>query len=196
MSGGSPVIISLCSVFSFSRIPEETRAIGVFSICKLQSSSLPLGAGVVNSKADPQRLDWGMEERVSDVLFELEAVPVKHERKDWTNLAAMSKIKNCPENWYWCRWEALDGGTVVTGSESTISKSGKRTWKGKDERQKVIITDADVQDQKDKYESETGNCWKCCGTSEEWAGWNHETGDSWKPCKRCDATGKRPRGDL
>jgi len=136
---------------------------------------------------------------MSDTLFDMptetvaESKPDERKRKDWLNLAAMAKLTNPDPTWHWCSWESVNGGQSVKGSATTEKKSGGMKWLPKSEHDTVIVSDADLQAQRDKYEAETGNCSECEGTKEQWAGWNHETGHKWKPCTKCGATGKAVR---
>lgn len=59
-------------------------------------------------------------------------------------------------------------------------------------REDVLIDKREEDEEKARFERETGKCHRCGGDGQDWAGWNHGTGHRWRPCKRCGASGAAP----
>lgn len=102
------------------------------------------------------------------------------------------------EDWQTCRWEILGDtrdavlieGRVPHGVYTRGPRKGQPKFAPP--YQKCVVTDAEIRDERARFELETGSCAECGGTAETWAGWNVNTGDKWRPCRRCNATGKAP----
>lgn len=56
----------------------------------------------------------------------------------------------------------------------------------------VVITPEEYDQEKAFYERDTGCCFDCRGTKQQWAGWGADTGTRYVPCRRCGATGRAP----
>jgi len=105
---------------------------------------------------------------------------------DWMNETAKTKF-NLPNNWRWCRSEAIPGGLLLEGNTTHINRNNKTVW-GKP-LQKFIITDEDIKKCKINYEKETGKCSICEGTGQHNYGWHHIKGPIFKLCEECNGTG-------
>lgn len=102
--------------------------------------------------------------------------------------------------WEPCIWEAIGRapnpeGVLISGGEPQTITRGKRkgqfSWshiKRYDLTRTVVLT-AEEDAAKAEYERATGNCCRCGGGGEQWAGWHHITGTMWTTCRRCDGTG-------
>lgn len=106
------------------------------------------------------------------------------------------------DDWKWCAFESI-GSTdmilkgvadmIITGGVPGKYVSGPR--KGQDKwsgvpKDRVIVTQSEVDAAIASYETETGNCHNCGGSAEEWAGWSAVAGNRYRPCRKCAATGK------
>ena len=117
---------------------------------------------------------------------------------DFVEVVAKKKL-NAPDDWSICGWERIGDSNdlIVEGGVTRLLKSGKnkgrRTWLDS-VISKCCVTDGEVVNAKREYEAETGNCAICCGTGQACSGWNCDSGHSYITCKRCDGTGKAPKG--
>jgi hypothetical protein len=121
------------------------------------------------------------------------------EEKVWFHEeAAKSKFPQADASWRLARIEFMDAGGAICDIGPTVpKKSGKNKGQPKwAERFKCVISDADVAAEKARYESANGKCFKCYGSGQEWAGWNHIQGNHYKACTRCDSTGKPPTQEI
>lgn len=106
---------------------------------------------------------------------------------DIISLAARRKL-GATNKWHWANSEAITGGLLVKGSETSIGKSGKTIWAKP--LISVLITREDLDNEKKIYEKDTGKCFSCQGTGEETYGHSVVTGPMKRPCKKCGSTGK------
>lgn len=110
--------------------------------------------------------------------------------------AARKKLSES-ESWKMIGWELVGdtGDVIVKGGIPRKLKSGPRkgqdTWRDT-EIKKACVTEKEDVIERLLYESETGNCSKCQGTKQMYAGWSAEEGNRYKPCNRCNATGIAP----
>lgn len=104
--------------------------------------------------------------------------------------AIIRKRFNLGEEFRWSQIEAIDGGTLVTYGKTVKTKTGETKWERPLKR--AIVSDAELQQAKDDYETETGKCYICEGTVQERYGWSITAGAKFRPCKRCNSTGKAP----
>lgn len=114
--------------------------------------------------------------------------------KDAMDLAAK---KTAVEGWQAWKWESITGGHLVTGEvpNGTYTRGpGKGQPRfgqaGAQHKQRVIVSEAELQAVAAAHEAETGECWDCKGTGKTWAGWSAKEGVTYRPCKRCGASGK------
>ena len=106
---------------------------------------------------------------------------------DWLNIASRKKL-GVGESWRWCKWEAVGEDLIVEGGIPRELKSGNRkgmpTWRDS-KLTKLLVSKADIDQAKNAYEAESGNCFECAGSSLEWAGWSADAGNRYRPCGRC-----------
>jgi hypothetical protein len=89
--------------------------------------------------------------------------------------------------------EGITGGVLVHLCPVTQYVKGVRKGQFKyntKHKVPVLVTDFDIQEQKDKFETETGNCCICQGSGKEWNGWSKAEGNRFIACKRCTGAGK------
>lgn len=100
-------------------------------------------------------------------------------------------------DWQGYRWEACEGGCIVTGCvPSGVFTKGKNKGQPKfrpampgTDRRVVVGTDH-MQAVAQLYEAARGCCWDCKGTGEVWAGWSADSGARYRKCTRCNGSGK------
>lgn len=108
---------------------------------------------------------------------------------------------NGPEGWAVCAWEVIGEGSdlVVTGGVPRLLKAGPRkgkpTWRDVP-TQRAVVTRAELDAEKARYEADTGKCSECMGSGKVLASWSATEGVMYRPCKRCDGTGERPNARL
>ncbi|MGF6212385.1 hypothetical protein [Comamonas sp. 4034] len=124
------------------------------------------------------------------------------ERKapDFMQIVAREKLGEKAKDWQIFRWERIgDGNDFVVGFGQTRLKTsgknkGETTWRGIDGRQlphgKVVVTGAEMDAARAKYETDTGHCGECGGTGQAWCGWSAAEGTKYRTCHRCNGTGK------
>ena len=105
--------------------------------------------------------------------------------------SAKRKAKNNELDAY--SWEVIgsDAILVTMGIPRILQKGknkGKKTWDGKFQE---VVTKAEMLEERNRYEKETGLCGECLGETKVFLGWNHIDGLSYKGCGRCFGTGKR-----
>jgi len=111
-------------------------------------------------------------------------------RIDHAGNVALRKVGN-PPGFTVCGWTALDdGGTLYRMKFNP--KPGK--WTGDEKLACVLQSELDAEHA--RYETETGNCFRCDGSGQEWAGWDHKEGNRYRPCRRCNATGMAPQKQV
>lgn len=95
----------------------------------------------------------------------------------------------------WCSSEAVNGGFVLKLATTRIltrgPRKGEEAWNTKDSVT-LIVSKSEVRDEEARFERESGHCFVCGGSGQEWAGWSKDTGSRTKPCERCHGTGKAP----
>jgi hypothetical protein len=101
-----------------------------------------------------------------------------------------------PNEWRLCAWERIgDDGMVVKGGVPRLLTRGKNkglpTWKNS-LITKVVVTDAEIQQEHANYESATGLCGDCFGTGEVFAKWSIGEGVTMRTCPRCGGDKKAP----
>lgn len=85
-------------------------------------------------------------------------------------------------------WEALGPYDKPYGLQVELADEPVE-WSN---RTVVLIDIREEDEEKARFERETGKCHRCGGDGQDWAGWNRDTGTRWRPCKRCGATGTAP----
>jgi len=100
------------------------------------------------------------------------------------------------EGWLAYRWQATEGGSIVTGCvpcgthTKGKNKGTPRFTKPIQGTQKiVVVTDEEMATLAEQFEAKTGRCWNCKGEGTLIAGWSKEGGTLRKPCKRCQGKG-------
>lgn len=102
-----------------------------------------------------------------------------------------------PEGWAVCAWERIGDGNdlVVTGGVPRVLKAGPRkgkpTWRDVP-TQNAVVTEAEIEAEKARYEADTGKCGDCYGKGEVFASWDHIEGVKHRKCGRCGGSGERP----
>jgi len=104
---------------------------------------------------------------------------------------------NAREGWEVGRATFISMNTTVVwgGYPKIISRGknkGKKSWRGVERTEKVIVTKLERDLFAERYERDTGICSNCLGEKRVVMGWNCETGTQYAPCKRCCATGIVP----
>jgi len=98
--------------------------------------------------------------------------------------------------WIPYRWQAADGGDCIVhgcipgGVFTRGPRKGQYNFAHKTQERIIVVTHDEVQAAAVAYETETGNCWDCKGTGQEFAGWSVKEGTKTRPCRRCNGTGK------
>lgn len=106
--------------------------------------------------------------------------------------AAIKKLGSTVELAAW-KWEVITGGILVSLSPYTIKTRGKNKGEKKYDCKRthiVCVTDQEMKAVERAYEVETGNCFVCSGSAQQWAGWSKANGHKYRPCAVCKATGK------
>ena len=112
------------------------------------------------------------------------------------NEVARRKV-NGAEGWAVCAWERIGDGNdlVVTGGVPRLLKTGPRkgkpTWRDVP-TQKAVVTGAEIEAEKARYEADTGKCSDCMGSGQVFASWSQAEGKKCCTCGRCGGTGERP----
>lgn len=95
---------------------------------------------------------------------------------------------NADPSWRWSKVERLAGGILVEGSPTIVTPKGKTKWEK--ERTRLLLTQEELDYEKEAYEEVTGNCHACEGTGQYTYGWSVTDGIKTKPCPYCNGTGK------
>lgn len=124
----------------------------------------------------------------------------RNERSTMSHLDEVARRKvNGPEGWAVCAWERIGNDLVVTGGVPRLLKAGPRkgesTWRDVP-TQKVVVTEAEIDAEKARYEADTGKCSDCMGKGDVLASWSVAEGIKYRPCKRCGGTGKPPNAQV
>lgn len=115
-----------------------------------------------------------------------DAVEAMHQAMpDFWNLAVQKKL-GLPPEWQWYKLQAIGPDTLVEGAVPLgFTKTGRPKWPKVSESQRCVVTDAERQAVREQWSRDTGKCWNCGGSGEEFAGWNHLEGKRFRPCHRC-----------
>lgn len=108
-----------------------------------------------------------------------------------------------PQDWQVWSYEVLDHESddstmKITGAIAPIVTRGKRkglkNWRKKDKAtiRNAYIRESEHDEWLSVWESKTGNCHKCQGTGEMWAGWSAKDGTRYRTCTRCSGSGSAP----
>lgn len=125
-------------------------------------------------------------------------VPKRKESMSHLDEVARCKV-NGPEGWAVFAWERIGDGNdlVVTGGVPRLLKAGPRkgkpTWRDVP-TQKAVVTGAEIEAEKARYEADTGKCSDCMGSGQVFASWSQAEGKKYRACGRCGGTGERPNG--
>lgn len=107
---------------------------------------------------------------------------------------ARRKLSKPPE-WEICRAEWIGDNILCEGGVPRIisrgPNKGKKRW-DKNNLDRVIVSEAEIELEKEQYESETGKCWRCIGKTVIIASSSITTGQTYRECPRCRATGNSP----
>jgi hypothetical protein len=114
---------------------------------------------------------------------------------DLFNLTAR-RVHDMPEGW---RWFSLDSynkpedfievkGAIPCGVITRGPRKGSPKWPK--EYDTLWIRRRDMDRVALEWEQETGKCYKCEGTGQEFAGWSTDKGSRTRECSRCTASGK------
>ena len=118
------------------------------------------------------------------------------------------ELLKMPANWRYYRWQRMPEDappnccthTLVTGAVCSAvfargPRKGHTNWSKRDAAtdRSVLISDEEHNARLLAWEERTGNCHRCGGAGQDWAGWSAKEGDRYRPCPRCAATGKRPQ---
>lgn len=108
--------------------------------------------------------------------------------------AVAARKLGVPEGWQWFRYESVGtDATMLTGcvSSGTFTK-GKRKGRPRYDgaRRTAVVTDAEAQAERDRYQTDTGKCGDCMGTGQGFARWDHIEGASYRPCRVCNGSGQ------
>ena len=100
---------------------------------------------------------------------------------------------SAPDGWEVCGWERVGAdGLIVQGGVPRLLKSGKnkgrRTFRDS-AISRVVLTDAEIKEEKARFSQETGKCAECEGSGQEWAGWSAAEGNRYRTCRACDGSG-------
>jgi hypothetical protein len=112
---------------------------------------------------------------------------------------ALAEKKAGIDGWKGYLWEAAKEDSIVKGCvPDGIYSKGPRKGRPRFSKPKtgtdftVVVTRSELDVEALRYETETGKCWHCRGTTERVIGWSREHGARTKPCERCNASGNAP----
>lgn len=120
---------------------------------------------------------------------------------DFSLLAVAAKAV-LPEGWEIYQWETINidtpneaikvDGTVMRALFVRGPRKGRKNFarRERDKDMSFIITRAEIQQAKAKWETETGFCGECYGNGDVAWSWHHQEGTKFKTCKKCSGTGK------
>jgi hypothetical protein len=108
------------------------------------------------------------------------------------------KKLNQPPEWKSCIWERIGpDAQKIEGGIPTIRTRGKYKgrpkWGKRSEFVACIVTDEEVRQEEQRYETETGNCCKCQGSGQVVWSISVTDGTKYRECKPCKGTGKATR---
>jgi hypothetical protein len=110
--------------------------------------------------------------------------------------AAARRKLGAPDAWEWYALEAIGRDTLVTGGipSHPSAKNGRLRWQGvKGER--VVLSRADIVDEKATYERDTGRCADCAGSGKTLRAAGKRDGKAYReygPCRTCSGNGSAP----
>lgn len=103
------------------------------------------------------------------------------------------------DGWVGVNWRRAEGGSVVQGYVCDgVYLRGPKKGKPRMDRKiagterTVILTDAEMEAHAEKYERDTGKCYRCKGTGQIQTGFSVANGSSMAECGCCGATGVAP----
>ncbi len=99
------------------------------------------------------------------------------------------------EGWVVASMEKIGpDATIVRSGFPRPIKRGKRkgelTWRGVEMCEPVIVTNREIDEERTRYEAETGNCGHCLGKGKQFLALRAGTGKEFGPCRECGGTGK------
>lgn len=112
-------------------------------------------------------------------------------------------------DWKAYRWRRMDEGAgpvfdslvigcVPNGAYSRGPRKGlpRFTPGVKGTRREVVVSASELIEQARIYVRDTGNCWDCKGSGQEYYGWSKATGARYRQCERCGGSGKDPAAEV
>jgi hypothetical protein len=100
---------------------------------------------------------------------------------------------NQPEGWEPFEARTLGDEYVVTGSMAHVitkgDRKGQKRWSGRPKQ--VFVSKSEISQECLRYESETGNCYKCLGKGKVVISWSSCTGHTYDRCNRCNGKGAK-----
>ncbi|PJZ51599.1 hypothetical protein [Leptospira adleri] len=107
--------------------------------------------------------------------------------EDFYNRIAQRKY-NLPKEWAWFSNEAIDGGFIIKGGIASEHLNGMRTWTKP--HKTIVISTAELKEERDLYELEEGSCSNCFGAGKVFKSWSVEEGVKNVECSKCEGTGR------
>lgn len=107
-------------------------------------------------------------------------------------MVARRKLGDLPIGFEFVSYEMIGkDACLLTGAVPIIGKRGGKKWPPVKKCERAVVTEAEVADERRRYEAETGNCSECLGKGEVFASYHHIDGVKNRPCSDCKATGRR-----
>ena len=108
---------------------------------------------------------------------------------------ALRKLGKVPDGFEFCssEWIGTDGFLLKGSVPRTITRGknkGRKQWSKP--YLSAVVTRAEIDAERERYEAETGKCHKCMGETQVVTGWHHIEGTRRKECPRCKGSGKAP----
>lgn len=123
------------------------------------------------------------------------APAIKWDVRGHLERAGLRKLGN-PAGFEFARYEAIGGtgdvllsGCVVTKLHTRGPKKGRPVFKKP--YQRVVVTAAEFEAERARWEAETGHCGKCLGSGYIFASWNNLKGFSYGHCSDCNGSGEK-----
>lgn len=120
---------------------------------------------------------------------------------DFWNLIAERK-RGMPVGWGWFSIKLVDsstGAALLKGAVCTAvfqrgPQKGQKNWSKRDRstERELVITEAELAAMRLEWEAETGRCFVCGGSGQQFASWSATAGTKTEPCTRCRSTGRAP----
>lgn len=121
----------------------------------------------------------------------------RHTIKDVMQVASQ---KATVPGWVGDQWQAARAASIVTGGvPDGVYSRGPRKGQPRlnkwipGTKEKIVVTDAEMNAYAMVYESDHGKCYNCKGTGQEYYGWSRKTGNMLRTCTRCGGSGQAPR---